>query len=54
MTDTDTLKQTLNNKTSVESVKLGKTSELSKIIRKSSHMLDWVNCGHRQKHLGSS
>ena len=39
------------DKTLVESVKLGKTLELSKIMRMSFLMLDRVNWGH---HLGSS
>ena len=39
------------NNTSVESVKLGKTFELSKLIRKSSPVLDRVNWDHRRNFL---
>ena len=42
------------DKTLVESVKLGKTLELSKIMRMSFLMLDRVNWGHHQKLLGLS
>ena len=42
------------NKTSVESFKLGKTLESSKVIRMSSPMLFMVNFGHHRRLFGSS